>query len=73
MVRIVLAVNVYCAMLMCRSVELYVESSVQFHAPTVVHLAKPPLLHRAAIRPPFPGHALFFSPNILFRAGFVNL
>ena len=30
------------------------------------------MIHRATIRPYFPGHALFFGPEISVRADFVN-
>ena len=52
-----------------RHVGVWVEMSVQLHAPTVLQLAKPPLLRCATIRPLFLGH-VFFDRNIFSQTGF---
>jgi hypothetical protein len=43
--------------------------SVQLDAPTVLKLAKAPLLRRDTMRPLFPGH-VFFDPNIFSQTVF---
>jgi len=51
-----------------RHVDVWMEMTVQFHAPTVLQLAKPPLLRRATVRLLFPGH-VFFDPNLFSQTG----